>query len=80
MTVKDKVIGQARDHPVASPGARAKGCLQGVSLGPGDPGLITRRAWELLTGDGLWTYPVRKPGGDSFALDIAVARRNAFPV
>lgn len=47
-----------------------KGCLYGLSLGPGDPGLITRRAWELLQGDGLWAYPVRKWGGDSFALDI----------
>ena len=24
------------------------GTLFGVSLGPGDPGLITRRAWQLL--------------------------------
>ena len=24
------------------------GTLFGVSLGPGDPGLITRRAWALL--------------------------------
>ena len=47
-----------------------KGTLYGVSLGPGDPGLITRRAWELLHGDALWTYPVRKKGGDSYALDI----------
>ncbi len=48
-----------------------KGTLYGVSLGPGDPGLITRRAWELLHGNALWTYPVRKKGGDSYALDIA---------
>ena len=25
-----------------------RGRLIGVSLGPGDPGLITRRAWALL--------------------------------
>ena len=79
MTVKDQESGLAEDHPVASPGARAKGCLRGVSLGPGDPGLITRRAWELLTGEGLWTYPVRKPGGDSFALDIAQRAGLAVP-
>lgn len=48
-----------------------KGTLYGVSLGPGDPGLITRRAWELLHGDALWTYPVRKKGDDSYALGIA---------
>ena len=48
-----------------------KGTFYGVSLGPGDPGLITRRAWELLQGDVLWTYPVRKRGYDSYVLDIA---------
>ncbi|MDD1620841.1 MAG: precorrin-2 C(20)-methyltransferase [Methylococcaceae bacterium] len=48
------------------------GTLYGVSLGPGDPGLITRRAWQLLSGDGHWTYPVRKKNGDSYALDIAL--------
>lgn len=55
-----------------------KGTLYGVSLGPGDPGLITRRAWELLHGDALWAYPVRKKGGDSFALDIV--RRAGLPL
>ncbi|WJW75701.1 precorrin-2 C(20)-methyltransferase [Thiohalobacter sp. IOR34] len=49
-----------------------KGKLYGVSVGPGDPGLITRRAWELLTGDAHWTYPVRSAKSDSFALDIAL--------
>ena len=49
-----------------------KGTLYGVSLGPGDPGLITRRAWELLQRDTLWTYPVRGARSDSFALDIAL--------
>ena len=48
-----------------------QGTLYGVSLGPGDPGLITRRAWALLHGDAVWTYPVRKKGDDSYALDIA---------
>jgi len=48
------------------------GTLYGVSLGPGDPGLINRRAWDLLTGSGHWTYPVRKKNSDSYALDIAL--------
>jgi precorrin-2/cobalt-factor-2 C20-methyltransferase len=48
------------------------GTLYGVSLGPGDPGLITRRAWQLLSGNGHWAYPVRKKNGDSYALDIAL--------
>jgi len=51
-----------------------KGKLYGVSLGPGDPGLITRRAWALLQRDDVhWTYPVRGQGHASFALSIAQA-------
>lgn len=46
------------------------GKLFGVSLGPGDPGLITRRAWEVMQGDVHWTYPVRSRGSDSYALGI----------
>jgi len=50
---------------------RIKGRLIGASLGPGDPGLITRRAWEVLHGPAHWTYPVRRRGDDSYALGIA---------
>jgi len=50
------------------------GTLYGVSLGPGDPGLITRRAWELLGRERIhWTYPVRAEGQESFALGIVRA-------
>lgn len=50
------------------------GILHGVSLGPGDPGLITRHAWELLRrADRHWTYPVRAEGQESFALGIVRA-------
>lgn len=48
------------------------GTLYGVSLGAGDPDLMTRRAWNLLNGAGHWTYPVRKKNGDSYALAIAL--------
>lgn len=49
------------------------GTLYGVSLGPGDPGLITRRAWGLLERrDAVWTYPVRSLRKESYALDIAL--------
>lgn len=49
------------------------GTLYGVSLGPGDPGLITRRAWETLQQENIfWTYPVRNKKSDSYALDIAL--------
>nr|VFJ42667.1 MAG: precorrin-2 C20-methyltransferase /cobalt-factor II C20-methyltransferase [Candidatus Kentron sp. FW] len=46
------------------------GTLYGVSLGPGDPGLITRRAWELLQGNAPWTWPVRTEKSESYALSI----------
>lgn len=47
------------------------GKLIGVSLGPGDPGLITRRAWEVMQGDAHWAYPVRSRKSESYALSIA---------
>ena len=46
------------------------GKLIAASLGPGDPGLITRDAWALLQSDSCWLYPVKKTGADSYALDI----------
>lgn len=55
------------------------GKLTGVSLGPGDPGLITRRGWNALNSGAVWTYPVRKKGGQSFALDIALRAGLALP-
>lgn len=51
---------------------RPNGALIGASLGPGDPGLMTRRAWDALHSDAVWAYPVRKRGGASYALDIAL--------
>lgn len=56
------------------------GRLFGVSLGPGDPGLITRRAWELLQRpDAVWTYPVRSLRKESYALDIALRAGLTLP-
>ena len=48
------------------------GKLYGVSLGPGGPGLITRKAWELLHSDAYWTYPIKKKNSPSYALEIAL--------
>lgn len=49
----------------------ALGRLVGVSLGPGDPGLITRAAWaQLQRRDALWTYPQRSTKTPSYAFDI----------
>lgn len=59
-------------------GAR-HGKLIGASLGPGDPGLITRRAWEALHTDAHWTYPIRKKGDDSYALNIALRAGLTLP-
>lgn len=47
------------------------GKLIGVSLGPGDPGLITRRAWEVMQGNVHLAYPVRSRKSESYALGIA---------
>ena len=56
------------------------GCLFGVSLGPGDPGLITRRAWELLQRpDTVWTYPIRSLRTESYALDIVLRAGLTLP-
>lgn len=56
-----------------------RGRLIGVSLGPGDPGLITRRAWDWLNRrDTVWTYPVRSTKTPSYAFDI-VARAGLMP-
>jgi precorrin-2/cobalt-factor-2 C20-methyltransferase len=57
------------------------GRLYGVSLGPGDPGLITRRAYEILQRpDADWAYPVRRKGDASYALQIALAAGLTPPV
>lgn len=57
-----------------------QGRLIGASLGPGDPGLITRRAWEVLKGPAVWTYPVRNQKSDSYALGIALAAGLELPL
>ena len=56
------------------------GKLYGVSLGPGDPGLITRRAWQLLQSNAHWTYPVKKKNGQSYALQIALQAGLTEPI
>lgn len=54
----------------ASPAYRAR--LIGVSLGPGDPGLITRRGWDCLSSNARWTYPVKRAEEASYALNIVL--------
>lgn len=56
------------------------GTLYGVSLGPGDPGLITRRAWALLERrDTAWVYPARSTKTPSYAFDIVQRAELAPP-
>ncbi|MBP9218694.1 MAG: precorrin-2 C(20)-methyltransferase [Sterolibacterium sp.] len=49
---------------------RRYGRLIGASLGPGDPQLITRRAWDVLQSGARWIYPVKKAEASSYALSI----------
>ena len=52
---------------------KKSGTLYGVSLGPGDPGLITRHAWDILQQQNIfWSYPVKNKKNNSYALDIAL--------
>ena len=46
------------------------GKLYGIGVGPGDTGLMTLRAKEVLEGCGVIAYPVKRPGEGSVALDI----------
>ena len=58
--------------------SKPHGKLIGASLGPGDPGLITRRAWDALHSGARWIYPVKRAGEESYALSIA--ERAGLPV
>lgn len=55
------------------------GKLIGASLGPGDPELITRRAWAALASGARWLYPVKKAAESSYALSIAARGGLAIP-
>lgn len=46
------------------------GRLYGVGLGPGDPELVTRKAWRLIQSASVVAYPAPL-GGESFARSIA---------
>lgn len=55
------------------------GRLIGASLGPGDPELITRRAWAVLNSGARWLYPVKKAEESSYALSIVTRGGLARP-
>ena len=50
--------------------APRRGALYGVGLGPGDPELVTRKAWRLISAATVVAYPA-PVGGESFARSIA---------
>ena len=45
------------------------GTLYGVGTGPGDPQLVTRRAWSLVESAQVIAYPA-PDSGESFARSI----------
>ncbi|WP_130471809.1 precorrin-2 C(20)-methyltransferase [Candidatus Magnetaquicoccus inordinatus] len=47
------------------------GRLYATSLGPGDPELITRRAWRILQTASCWAWPESRQEGGGYALAIA---------
>lgn len=55
------------------------GKLIGASLGPGDPELVTRRAWSALQSGARWLYPVKKAEESSYALSIVERGGLAVP-
>lgn len=60
-------------------GTKTYGKLIGASLGPGDPELITRRAWAALQSGARWIYPVKKAEESSYALSIVERGGLAVP-
>ena len=63
---------------LAAPALPRYGKLIGASLGPGDPELITRRAWAALQSGARWLYPVKKAEESSYAL--AIVERGGLPI
>jgi len=56
---------------VTAPRASGEAAVYGVGVGPGDPGLLTVRAVEVLQRVTAVMTPAPKRGGESLALEIA---------
>ena len=50
----------------------AKGKLIGVSVGPGDPELMTLKAKRAIESSSVIDYPVKKEGETRFAIDVCM--------
>ena len=57
-------------HHRPAEGGRTTGILYGISVGPGDPGLLTIRAKKVLDSCDIIAYPVKTAGEGSVALNI----------
>lgn len=53
-----------------SAGHDRPGTLYGVGVGPGDPGMVTLRAVEVIKSVSTVAYPVARPGAESRALEV----------
>lgn len=54
------------------------GRLIAASLGPGDPGLITRTAWHVLASATCWAWPESRQEGGGYA--ISIVQRAGLPM
>ncbi|MBF0161049.1 MAG: precorrin-2 C(20)-methyltransferase [Magnetococcales bacterium] len=54
-----------------------QGRLIAASLGPGDPGLITRSAWHALQSASCWAWPESREGG---GYAMAIVQRAGLPL
>ncbi|MBF0357081.1 MAG: precorrin-2 C(20)-methyltransferase [Magnetococcales bacterium] len=56
-----------------------QGILIAASLGPGDPGLITKTAWDTLQQADCWAWPVSRKDEVSYAREIVRRAEIAQP-
>lgn len=61
---------EAADIPCGDPVAPSVGTLYGLGVGPGDPDLITLKAWKIMRAVPVLAYPAPLEG-DSLARSIA---------
>ena len=79
-TLSQRERGEFPCLPSTALSSMSLGKLIGVSLGPGEPGLITRAAWaQLQRSDAVWTYPARSGKTPSYALDIVLRAELPLP-
>jgi precorrin-2/cobalt-factor-2 C20-methyltransferase len=60
------------------PSSARQGRLIAASLGPGDPGLITRTAWRMLESATCWAWPESRQEGGGYA--ISIVQRGGLPL